>query len=120
MIETFGTLSGLKLNRAKTEGVWLGKQKNCKDKHENINWTNIPVKILGIYFGHNKKECQRLNAEKLLEKSAKIILNWKKRNLTMIGRITVTKSLIIPNITFLASVSTIDKEYLNQFKKNDI
>ena len=117
MIEKFGSLSGLKLNRSKTEGIWLGKQKHCKEKYENINFTEKPIKSLGIYFGHNKKECQKLNFDKQLEKTVKIISNWKKRNLTMIGRITVIKSLIIPIITYLATVSTLSKEYLDKFKK---
>ena len=34
----------------------------------------------------------------------------------MIGKITVIKSLILPNLTFLASVTTISKNFLNEFK----
>jgi hypothetical protein len=36
IIEIFGNLSGLKLNRSKTEGIWLGRLKHCKDKFENL------------------------------------------------------------------------------------
>ena len=43
LIEIFGTLSGLKLNRSKTEGIWLGRLKSCKDKYENINWNLLKV-----------------------------------------------------------------------------
>ena len=44
--------------------------------------------------------------------------SWKKRNITMVGRIIIVKSLIIPNITYLASVicTNIDKEYVSKFK----
>ena len=38
IIETFGSFSGLILNRNKTEGMWIGCLKHCKDKIENINW----------------------------------------------------------------------------------
>ena len=64
ILEIFGTLSGLKLNRAKTEGIWLGALKHCRDKYENINWTDKPVKSLGIYFGRNTSECKTLNFTK--------------------------------------------------------
>ena len=40
IIEEFGNLSGLKLNKYKTEGIWLGRLKHTKD----ITWTNEPVK----------------------------------------------------------------------------
>ena len=35
-IEIFGNFSGLMINRNKTEGLWIGKQKHSKDKEENI------------------------------------------------------------------------------------
>jgi hypothetical protein len=44
------------LNRNKTEGVWIGKLKNCKYKIAGINWTDKPIKSLGIYFGNNNEE----------------------------------------------------------------
>ena len=117
LIEIFGSLSGLKLNRSKTEGIWLGRLKHCKDKYENVKWTKGAVKSLSIYFGVNKEECQRLNFEKILEKSEALIKTWNKRNLSMIGKITVVKSLIIPNITYVATVTAIKKENINKFKK---
>ena len=41
--------------------------KNCKDKIGGIKWTQNPVNALGIFFGHNKEECQKLNWEKKIE-----------------------------------------------------
>jgi hypothetical protein len=32
-----------------------------------IKWTQNPVNALGIFFGHNKEECQKLNWEKKIE-----------------------------------------------------
>ena len=50
-IEIFSTFSRLMINRNKTEGLWIGKLKQSKDKVENIKWTNKPIKSLGIYYG---------------------------------------------------------------------
>jgi hypothetical protein len=60
-IEIVCTFSGLRINRNKTEGLWIGKLKNGKDKVENIKWTNKPIKSLGIYYGHDYIECEKLN-----------------------------------------------------------
>jgi hypothetical protein len=54
--------------------------------------------------------------KKQLLKSEKIMNSWKKRNITMVERIMIVKSLIIPNITYVASVTNIDKEYVSKFK----
>ena len=60
-IEIFGNFSGLRINRNKTEGLWIGKLKHSKDKEENIKWTNKQIKTLGIYYGHDYIECEKLN-----------------------------------------------------------
>jgi hypothetical protein len=44
-----------------------------------------------------KAECKKLNIEKQLLKSEKIMNSWKKRNITMVGKIMIVKSLIIPS-----------------------
>ena len=63
-----------------------------------------------------KQNAKQLNIEKQLLKSEKIMNSWKKRNITMVGRIMLVRSLIIPNITYVASVTNIDKECASKFK----
>ena len=75
-IEIFGSFSGLIMNKDKTEGLWIGKLKHCKDKVGGIKWTDKPVKTLGIYFGHDKEECERLNWENKIEKMNNLLLLW--------------------------------------------
>jgi hypothetical protein len=42
--------------------------------------------------------------------------SWKKRNITIVGRIMIVKSLIIPNIAYVASATNIDTDYVSKFK----
>ena len=72
-------------------------------------------KCLGVNFGHDISKCQESNIEKQLQKTKAIINNWNKRNLRIIGKITIVKSLLLPNITYIASVCTIPKEYIQRF-----
>ena len=74
------------------------------------------VKCLGVHFGHDISKCQQSNIEKQLQKTKEIINNWNKRNLSIIGKITIVKSLLLPNITYIASVCTIPKEYIQGLK----
>jgi hypothetical protein len=85
-IEIFGSFSGLLLNRNKTERVWIGKLKNCKYKIAGINWTDKPIKSLGIYFSNNNEECQKLNWENKIETTNKLFCAWGKRNLSILGK----------------------------------
>jgi hypothetical protein len=78
-----------------------------KEKIENITWTKDMVKCLGGHFGHDISKCQRSNIEKQLQKTKEIINNWNKRNVSILGNITVMKSLLLPNITYTASVCVV-------------
>jgi hypothetical protein len=88
-IEIVGSFSGLLLNRNKTEGVWIGNLKNCKYKIPGINWTDKPIKSLGIYFGNNNEESQKLNWENKIEKMNKLFCAWGKGNLSILGKIVI-------------------------------
>lgn len=114
--EIFGIFSGLKLNRNKTEGLWIGKLKHCKDKIGGIKWTNEPVKALGIYFGHNKNECEKLNWEGKIDKMKNMIKQWGRRNLTMIGKILIIKSLVMPLFTFVVTSTIIPEKYIKEIE----
>ena len=105
------TFSGLMINRNKADGLWIGKLKHNKDKVENIKWTNKPIKSLGIYYGHDYIECEKLNWEKKFEKINSLFLSWSKRNLSILGKVLIIKALIIPIFTFIVSSCVIPENY---------
>ena len=56
----FEKVAGLKLNLSKTKGIWLGKLKDLGfRKYKGIHFTGNPVKCLGIYIGHKKRNVKR-------------------------------------------------------------
>ena len=103
IVNEFGTLANPMLNKNKTEGIWLGnrtKYKNCKGG--TIKWPSNPVRYLGIYIGENKEACIDLNWWSKLREAEKTLYSWKRRNLTLFGKITVIKSLIVPKVRYPA------------------
>ena len=80
IIEEFSNISGLKLNKNKTEEIWLAKLKHTKDKYENISWTNEPVKSLRVYFGYNKAQCHKLIYGKHINRCKAIIKKLEKKD----------------------------------------
>eukprot|EP00745_Piridium_sociabile_P003255 TRINITY_DN119526_c0_g1_i10.p1 TRINITY_DN119526_c0_g1~~TRINITY_DN119526_c0_g1_i10.p1 ORF type:complete len:187 (+),score=15.52 TRINITY_DN119526_c0_g1_i10:82-561(+) len=51
LISYFSKCSGLSVNRKKTEAMWLGSNKSCKEEYEGLTWKSR-VNILGIYFSN--------------------------------------------------------------------
>ena len=115
-IETFGSFSGLLMNKNKTRGIWVGKLKHSKDKIEGIKWYEKPIKTLGVYFGNNKEECEKLNWENKIDKMNTLFFSWGKRNLTILGKIMIIKALVIPIFTFVASACVVPDKYRKEIE----
>ena len=115
-IETFGSFSGLLMNKNKTGGIWVGKLKHSKDKIEGIKWYEKPIKTLGVYFGNNKEECEKLNWENKIDKMNTLFFSWRKRNLTILGKIMIIKALVIPIFTFVASACVVPDKYRKEIE----
>jgi hypothetical protein len=102
-IDIFGQTAGLKLNKLKTVGMYLGKDKNKQEVYKGIRIENDPIKCLGIFVGYNRDLCEQLNWDKKIQSIENLITRWAKRNLTIFGKITIIKTLILPKFTFLAT-----------------
>ena len=117
LIEIFGSLSGLVLNREKSYGFQIGNIPNIPEDFEKIKWNNKSVKTLGIIFNKDTKEMLTLNWDKRIEKIKSIIKSWSCRQLSMIGKVQIIKSLLIPQITYLYSVLPMPKKYIQTVNK---
>ena len=73
----------------------------CFDLVSNI------VKILGIYYSYNDMLKTHENFKSHILKMEKILQIWRIRDLSIAGKVTVFKSLIIWNIVHLALVKTV-------------
>lgn len=106
VVNTFGKHAGTMLNLSKCEGLWLG---SFKDRQVDCNllgikWRTEPIRCLGIYIGHDAVKKDELNWYKKLEKIKGLLDSWKKRDLTLFGKITIIKQLAIPKILFSATM----------------
>ena len=115
LIEIFGSLSGLVLNRSKSQGIKLGNNKILiEDDFEDIDWSSTSIKALGIFFGTNAEEIKNQNWDNKINKIENIISSWKSRHLTMIGRIQIANTLLIPQLTYLIKVLPITKDIIKK------
>ena len=118
-LNKFRDMSGLKINIDKTAAVWIGSFKNRNTKicnHLKINWNfNGTFDFLGVHFDTNLEEMVKQNYDKSFQAMKKMISNWKKRNLTVLGRVVVIKSLVLPKLSYMAQMlPNPDKEYIKQ------
>ena len=103
VLEVFGTLSGLRVNTEKTQVVWIGKKKRCKEKllKLNLQWDTSSFNMLGLLFSVDLVKCTEINFDNQITEIRKIINSWNKRSLTPIGKITVIKTFLLSKLNHL-------------------
>jgi hypothetical protein len=69
------------------------------DVQNKVVSSEKPIKTLGVYFGNNKEDCEKLNWENKIDKMNTLFFSWGKRNLTILGKIMIIKALVIPIFT---------------------
>ena len=67
-----------------------------------IDLTKEPIKILGVFFSYGKNLQLENNFRKTILNIERILKMWRRRNLTLEGKVIIFKTLALSEITFLA------------------
>lgn len=103
-LDWFANISGLNINFSKTQVIWIGSEKYSETRlcpNRNLSWGKNSFDLLGVHFDVDLDKILDLNYEEKIQNIKNIIKQWSKRNLTVIGRITVVKTLILPVLNYL-------------------
>ena len=121
MLDDFSKVSGLRLNDEKTEALWIGTSIG-NDKilvpGKELKWPKDKVKFLGLWVSTNPELSASLNYNEKLEKVRELLRCWKYCRLTLLGKISVIKSLIISQLVYLLSPLRSNYKVLNEI--NDL
>ena len=101
IVKQFGNIAGLELNLDTTKIMLLGNLRDKAKSVYNIECVNN-IKSLEIYVGPNKDVCIQHNWFKKIDKMRTLLQSWQERSLTLFGKVTIIKSLILPIISFSA------------------
>jgi len=104
VLKDFEKVSGFKINKDKTEGVWIGSLKHSESRPFNIRWPENTVKGLGVHFSHDITAAENENFKPVIESIKNKYKIWKMRNLSLTGRILIAKTLGLSKILFLCGV----------------
>ena len=122
ILDYYADLSGLKLNYSKTKVIWIGSKKfsNTVYHHSRwkLDWGSSCFTLLGINFDVNLTQMFTKNYDRKLSDIKNLIKNWQSRKLTVLGKLTVVKTLLIPKITHLfMSLPNPTDRYIQELNK---
>ena len=117
-INNFCIHAGSKINISKTECILLGPLKDMLAEIKGITVSKGAIRCLGIYIGHDKIECYNKNWMKVSHDIDTLFESWKKRKLTLFGKCTVTNSLAISKLVYLANILELpDENYIKKINR---
>ncbi len=122
-LDQFALISGCKMNMSKSEAIHIGSLKNTVSFHfedSGLKWKSNTFKTLGINFSLNVNSLYELNFVPKLVQIEQTLNCWKHRNLSLIGKVTVIKSLLLPQLLYLFSVLCIPipKSFFQEIKSS--
>jgi hypothetical protein len=117
-LETYGQISGLKINLEKTEIITLGDINKEDLPKQHRKYVKNQVKYLGAKITKDERETTKLNMEEANKKIDQLINTWKNRRMPISGKIAIIKSLLIPQLTYYISImASPSKEQIKEINK---
>ena len=117
--EMFSNFSGLKMNKSTCEICGIGILKGVETalcNIKNVNLETDSIKVLGVHFTYNKNIHNSKNFLCVIKKMEKILNIWKMRYLTLIGKISVFKTLAISKIVSISHMASVPNDVLSVLK----
>ena len=102
MLDNFHKYAGLRLNQTKSEIMWLGSKRDSTEAPLGLKMVK-GAKALGIYFSYDKKEVEERNFTHKLKELKTLLGIWSQRDLSILGRITIFKSLAFSKVIYQCS-----------------
>ena len=103
IIGSFGSISGLRLNKKKTKAMWIGSSKHKKTKILVFH----SIKILGAHLPYNAVKNNDANFFSKIRKMKTKLNLWQTRDLTPFGKLVLAKTLGASQSIYTASLMTV-------------
>ena len=113
-------MSGLKPNKSKCEVAGIGALKRVKMALRGMKCIDLrlnTVKSLGIHFSYYKKSENDENFLKQITSFEKVLKVWRMQNLTLEGKVTVSKASAMFKAVDLALITNIPTSAMKELNK---
>ena len=84
--------------------LWVGSAKNrgpIECNKPDISWVEGKVFALGVWFSTDRNVMLRSNYDERIGKIKNVIETWQFRRLTLLGKITLIKSLLVSQLIYI-------------------
>ena len=116
-LSLFYSVSGLIVNKSKTMVLPIGKNCNIpQNSLFDLQWNCTEVFSLGTWFSGEIHTIVKKNYDLKFEKFLNILNHWSKLRLTLLGKVTVLKSVALANLNYLISSVVTPQWFINDIQ----
>ena len=109
VLDKYETATNARLNKSKTQGLWVGEWKNREDKPLNLKWTSDKVMFTGVYVGNDRNSCSLLGFSEVFDKIKTKLAYWKGKFLSLKGRIKVLNVFVLAKLWYCLECQDLPK-----------
>ena len=106
--DKFTLISGLRLNKDKSQIIWLEPWKPRNDAPFGAVVSRDACHVLGVTIARNPEICNALNLESKVDNMKQQLNIWSSINLTLLGKVMVSKSMGLSNLVHIMSNTCIN------------
>ena len=107
----FSKCSGLTLNPSKSDALCLGSLRNSEEQVLNFRKSEATVYGLGVHFSYKSDVANVKNFYQKLDSIKQFLNMWRTRDLSLLGKIQIVRSLALSKLTFVSSVLPCPPEF---------
>ena len=120
IIDEFGKVSGLKLNRHKSVIMPIGGFVRDNFSTSDVKWLKEDefIKITGVYFG-SKLEASKidLNWKTKIDDMIRTIKRWSQRNISLYGKVIICKTFLLSKINYIIQSLSLPSQVLDEIDR---
>lgn len=117
--DAYGSASGAVINIDKSRGQWLGSwSTRGPTTIAGVHISSTPVKILGLFLTNDRPLSDSLNWEPPFLKISATLRAWKRRKLSLFGKIIILNTLAVSKLWHLARVLPVPVDFFDRVKES--
>ena len=92
--------------------MWIGSSRDSPEIPLSLKWCKS-VKALGVHFSYQREVSLQKNFYDKITKIKKQIHQWSWRGLTLFGKVSIIKSLLLPKLVYIFSILSPPSEFIS-------
>jgi len=117
LLQRFKLCSGLAVNYRKTKVIPIGNAELPDTNKLGISCETGNFKTLGIHFCLSEKDSYALNFAPKIQSMKNILNMWQQRDLSIKGKITVLKALVIAKIQYVTNMLPVPEDVIKDINQ---